>query len=117
MVYNLLNVNIFYKIKVTYFRLPEWANTALSNDAFEHISAASLAYVTHSVEMKKIRAGFLIKEMLDHFKNKTQSLLQPDRSLWIYSTRATTLANVLNSLHLFDVSHGIVAILLIQRSY
>lgn len=59
---------------------------------------------THTTEMKKYRAGFLIKEMLDRFKNKSQSLLQPDRSIWIYSAHDTTIVNILNALNLYEVN-------------
>lgn len=58
---------------------------------------------THTNEMKKYRAGFLIKEILDRFKIKSQSLLQPDRSIWIYSAHDTTIVNVLNALNLYEV--------------
>lgn len=60
--------------------------------------------VTHSIEMKKLRAGFLIKEMLDRFKNKTLSFLAPDRTVWLYAAHGSVVVNVLNSLDLFDVS-------------
>lgn len=59
---------------------------------------------THTNELKKYRAGFLIKEMLNRFKNKSQSLLQPDRSLWIYSAHDTIIVNVLNALNLYEVN-------------
>ncbi|XP_055307347.1 prostatic acid phosphatase-like [Sitodiplosis mosellana] len=67
------------------------------------IGAINYQSVTHSVEMKKIRAGFLIKEMLDRFKNKTLSLLTPDRTVYLYAAHGSVISNVLNSLNLFDV--------------
>lgn len=73
-----------------------------SNDILEHISATSYQSATYNTEMKKQRAGFLIKEILDRFTNKTRSILQPDRSLWIYAIHSTGMVNILNSLNLFD---------------
>lgn len=75
-----------------------------SNDTLDYLGAMNYQSVTHSVEMKKLRAGFLIKEMLDRFKNKTLSLLQPDRTVWLYAAHGSVVVNVLNSLNLFDVS-------------
>lgn len=74
-----------------------------SNDTLDYLGAVNYQSVTHSVEMKKIRAGFLIKEILDRFKNKTLSILDPDRTLWIYAAHGSVISNVLNSLDLFDV--------------
>lgn len=75
-----------------------------SNDTLDYLGAMNYQSVTHSVEMKKLRAGFLIKEILDRFKNKTLSLLQPDRTVWLYAAHGSVVVNVLNSLNLFDVS-------------
>lgn len=71
--------------------------------SLEYISAVSYEASTYHTEQKKQRAGFLIKEILDRFTNKTQSLLKPDRSLWIYAIHSTGMVNLLNSLNVFDV--------------
>lgn len=60
---------------------------------------------TNTTELKKLEAGFLIKEMLDRFMGKTLSNLDPNRSLWIYAGHDLTLVNILNSLDIFDVSY------------
>lgn len=81
----------------------DWVEEALkSNDILEHISAVSYQSASYYTEMKKQRAGFLIKEILDRFTNKTMSLLIPDRSLWIYAIHSTGMVNLLNSLNLFE---------------
>lgn len=59
--------------------------------------------LSNTTEMKKLKSGFLIKEMLERFTNKSQSKLKPDRSLWIYSGHDITISHLLNSLGLFDV--------------
>lgn len=71
--------------------------------SLEYISAVSYEASTYYTEQKKQRAGFLIKEILDRFTNKTKSLLNPDRSLWIYAIHSTGMVNLLNSLNVFDV--------------
>lgn len=53
--------------------------------------------------LARLSTGFLIREMLEHFEQKINAILSPDRSLWIYSGHDTTIANVLNSLGLYDV--------------
>lgn len=85
--------------------LPEWAKiTMKSKDTLDYLKAMNYQSVTHSIEVKKIRSGFLIKEMLSHFKDKIASLLSPNRTVWIYVAHGSTIVNFLNSLNLFDVS-------------
>lgn len=59
---------------------------------------------TYLEELKKIKAGYLIKEMLDRFDKKINNDLKPDRSLWIFSVHDATIVNVLNALDVYDVS-------------
>lgn len=52
-----------------------------------------------------MKAGFLIKEILDRFKQKTEKTLKPKkRTMAFYFTQATVLVSVLNALEMFDVS-------------
>lgn len=48
-------------------------------------------------------AGFLLKEILDRFTNKTLSILQPDRKMWIYSAHDLNIVSILNALNLYKV--------------
>lgn len=60
------------------------------------------------MEMKKLRSGYLLKEILDRSKNKTSSTLSPDRSLWMYFAHDNSIADMLNSLGLYkEVDHSI----------
>lgn len=93
-----------FLIKFVHCSLPEWADIALkSNNTLETLAATYLGLFTHTKELQKLQIGSLMKEMLDHFKNKTLSLLQPDRSLWIYAAHDLTIINVLNAFNLFEV--------------
>lgn len=67
-----------------------------------------IAYFHHRMaadtpQLARLQSGFLIKEILDHFSMKINGTLKPDRSLWFYSAHETTIANLLNSLRLFEV--------------
>lgn len=68
----------------------------------EYLSAFHLTSFTNSTGLQKLEAGFLIKQMLDRFKQKSLSSLEPDR-LWIYSAHDLTIVNILNALSLYDV--------------
>lgn len=68
---------------------------------FKFISFYQLLLNTATTEMKRLKSGFLLKEIFDRFKNKSQSTLSPDRSLWMYFGHETTIANMLNSLGIF----------------
>lgn len=101
----LLEWNEFY-----IYSLPDWAKEALRwNHTLEYLTIYLYKSFTHSNEMKKLQAGFLIKEMLDHFKSKISSTLKPDRSLWMYSGHDLTIVNVLNALNVYDQvgDHGL----------
>lgn len=71
---------------------------------FEYLAKQHFPTYTRTNEMKKLRSGFQLKEILDRSRNKTLSTLTPDRSLWMYSAHDVTIANVLDSLGLFEVS-------------
>lgn len=62
-----------------------------------------MALTTSTTKMKRLKSGFLLKEILDRFNNKSLSTLSPNSSLYIYSAHDITLAAMLNSLGVFDV--------------
>lgn len=68
------------------------------------IAARSFATKTFTPELAKLKAGFLLKEILQRFHNKSIDKLTPNRSMWVYSGHDTTVANLLNTLGLFEVS-------------
>lgn len=86
------------------YRLPAWVNEVLkSNKTMEYLAGVFFEASSHSEEMKKLKVGYLLKEMLEHFQAKISSTLTPDRSLFIYSAHDTTIANFLNGLNVYDV--------------
>lgn len=84
--------------------LPEWAEKIMvPGGDFELLSEFWYQLHTTTTEMKRLKSGFLVKEILDRFRNKTQSTLSPDRSLWMYFAHDYTIINALNSLGLYQV--------------
>lgn len=72
---------------------------------FEYISISWYGLFTQTTEMKRLRSGFLLKEIFDRFTNKTLSTLSPDRNLWLYFAHDITISNMLNSLGLYKVNY------------
>lgn len=85
-----------------FYSLPEWTKSVYPGD-MEWISSKSFAVNTYTPQLARLKSGLLLKEMLDRFSNKTNSNLTPNRSLWIYSAHDTTVANILNTLNMFEL--------------
>lgn len=83
-------------------RLPEWAQKAI-NGPMEYIAKFDYKTYADTPELARLKSGFLLKEMLEHFSQKINSTLKPNRSLWLYSGHDLTILNMLNSLGLFEV--------------
>lgn len=91
-------------MKRIYFRsLPDWTKKVYPDGDMQWISYHAFAVKTITPKLARIQSGFLLKDMLDRFDNKTRSLLSPDRSMWVYSAHDTTVASLLNTLGLFEV--------------
>lgn len=89
--------------EILFSRLPEWTRAVFVPDgAFEELARYWYGFITGTNELKRLRSGSLLKEILDRFKNKTQSLL-PDQLMQIYSGHDSTIAGILNSLGVFEV--------------
>lgn len=84
--------------------MPQWAEQVMQPDGdFQRLAFYWFRMFTATPEMKKLRSGYLLKEILDRFTNKTQTQLSPNRSLWMYFGHDITIANMLNSLGVFNV--------------
>lgn len=69
----------------------------------EWISKKSFSVNAYTPQLARLKSGNLLKEMLDRFKNKANGSLVPNRSLWVYSAHDTTVANILNTLGMFEL--------------
>lgn len=82
--------------------MPEWTR-AVYPDKLSPISGLAFAVKAYTPELARLKVGLLLKEMLQRFQNKTQGVLTPNRSLYIYSGHDTTVANLLNILGVFKI--------------
>lgn len=111
-VQSLCIINHIYQIQILKcffffnFRLPEWTRPVYPGGAMEYLSGYWLKFITGTAELKRIRAGFLLKEIFDRFKKKTLS--PDDRVMWLYSGHDITVAIVLNALGVFEVHFRVV---------
>lgn len=88
--------------EVNNFTLPEWTKKVYP-EPLRSISARSFATKTITPVLARLKTGPLIQEMLQRFRNKDKNTLKPNRTVWVYSAHDTTIANVLNTLRLFDL--------------
>lgn len=58
---------------------------------------------TYNRKLARLKCGPLLKDILKRFSDKSKHKLKPNRSLWIYSAHDTTIANLLNTLNLFQL--------------
>lgn len=68
---------------------------------FEYLAARWYQIQTVTKEMQKLKAGFLLREILQQFTDKIQ--LNTTQQLWMYFAHDVTVANMMNTLGFFDV--------------
>ncbi|KAM7363552.1 acid phosphatase 1 isoform 2-T2 [Cochliomyia hominivorax] len=83
--------------------LPEWTRKVYPSADMTYIADFTFSISTYTRQLARLKTGPLIKEMLERFVEKSKGKLNPNRSLWIYSAHDTTVANVLNTLKLYDL--------------
>lgn len=84
--------------------LPDWAQKIMvPGGALEKFSSIWLQLNTGTKEMKRLKSGFLLKQILDRFRSKSLSLI-PNEKMAIYSGHDMTIASLLNTLGLFWVN-------------
>lgn len=85
-----------------YISLPKWAQEVYGSSVFNTIALNRFPAFTATTELKKLKSGFLLKDILDRFTEKYENTLSPNRSLWMYFGHKTTLINLLNTLGLYE---------------
>lgn len=74
----------------------------------ENITKYSYAMYTNTKELARLRVGWLLKDMMERFKQKIELTLIPkERRLWLYTAHDYTIANILNGLGVFEVGIGL----------
>lgn len=81
-------------------RLPNWTKTVYPHGELEKLSKFSFVQPTYTNYMKKIRSGYLLREILD---NSWLQFTNPSKnpSMVMYSAHHNTIANLLHSIGLY----------------
>lgn len=88
---------------LSFASLPAWASEIfIKGGAFEYVASHWQTFITGTKELKRLKAGFLLKQIFDRFKNKTISL-PPEQLLQVYSGHEITISSILNGLGVFEV--------------
>lgn len=81
--------------------LPNWTK-AVYPQPMQEVSTYSFMIPTWNQQLKRLKTGPLVHEMITHMTEKAKNQLSPNRSLWIYSAHDSTIANLLNTLGVFE---------------
>nr|BAN20384.1 acid phosphatase-1 [Riptortus pedestris] len=83
------------------YTLPNWTEKVFP-DKLREVSAFSFGLYTYNKHLQRLKNGPLLKDMIQHMDEKINGKLDPNRNLWVYSAHDTTVANMLNTLGVFD---------------
>ncbi|KAJ6639919.1 Prostatic acid phosphatase [Pseudolycoriella hygida] len=87
--------------------LPKWTEEIFPGgrfyDSIQEVTLNAFSVDTGTPFLAKIKGGFLLKDIFDRFTNKSKSILDPNRKLWVFSGHDTTISRVLNTLGLLQV--------------
>lgn len=87
-------------------RLPRWAKKVMQpGGKFEKMAFYWYTLYTRKMLMKKLRAGYLLKEILDRFTGKIKKNLKPNKTIYLYFAHDTTIAQLLDTLGVFKVNN------------
>lgn len=90
-------------------RIPEWAEDAIKvGGIMEYIAQLDFTMYANQHDLALIASGPFLKEVIDHFIDKVQGNLKPDRSLWLYSGHDFSIFNALNSLGMMNTVYVII---------
>ncbi|KAH8241254.1 hypothetical protein KR032_005448 [Drosophila birchii] len=83
--------------------LPEWTEKVYGHEELTYAANLAFSINTYTRKLARLKAGPLLKDIFQRIEVKASGRLQPDRSMWIYSAHDTTIANVLNTLKVFEL--------------
>jgi len=97
-VYDTLLIENIYSLK-----LPEWTKKVFPAGKFKDLRDLSFTVDTFDDEMKRLKGGPFVNELVEHFDAFVDGTLMPsNRKLFMYSGHDTTVASVLNSMGVFN---------------
>lgn len=86
-----------------YSRIPAWAREIfIESGTFEYVSSHWQTFITGTKELKRLKSGFLLSQIINRFRDKAFSLL-PEKLMHLYSGHEITISGILNSLGVFEV--------------
>lgn len=77
--------------------LPDWTEKVFP-DKMLPMAKRSLALFTETQFMKRIKGGIFVTEVIENMTKKRTNLLNPNRSLFVYSAHDVTLSNVMRAI-------------------
>jgi len=84
--------------------LPQWTNEVFPGGKFKELRDLSFTVDTFDHEMKRLKGGPFVKEMVEHFDSVANNTLSPsNRKMFMYSAHDTTVAPVLHTLGVFNM--------------
>lgn len=86
-----------------FYRLPDWTHSVYPAN-MQWVASLSFQISTYTPVLARLKAGFLLLEILKRSQEKSHQSKDVPQNMWIYSAHDTTIANVLNTLGLFEVS-------------
>ncbi|XP_014261504.1 lysosomal acid phosphatase-like [Cimex lectularius] len=97
-------VNYIYNTLIienrTNLELPKWTKSVFP-DILRKLSGISFSLTTHTTEMKRLKGGPVLKDMLESFQSKLNAQHFP-RNITVYSAHDTTIVFLLNTLGVYD---------------
>ena len=84
--------------------LPEWTKSVFPQGKFDQLRKLSFIHDTYNDEMKKLKAGPFLAEIVSHYKNLTSQEKKPEnlKKVYLYSVHDISITRVLNSLELYN---------------
>jgi len=83
--------------------LPGWTKDIFPGGKFEELRDLSFTVDTFNHEMKRLKGGPFLREVIGHMLQIKNSTMEPmDRKMFMYSGHDTTVSNVLNTLGVFQ---------------
>jgi len=84
--------------------LPDWTKKVYPGGKFKELRDLSFTVDTFNHEMKRLKGGPFVKEMVEHFDSVATHTMEPsNRKMFMYSAHDTTVAPVLHTLGVFNM--------------
>lgn len=86
------------------YSLPTWTHSIFPGGDLEYLYRLFFTFSTYTPKLSKLSTGFLLKDILDRATSKSQSNLNPNYSMYVYSGHDINIINLLNTLGLYSLN-------------